>query len=384
MIIEIDPELKALIPPLAPDEFSQLETNLIRDGCRDPLVVWWNSDKLTLVDGHNRYAICQKRGIEFATVELHFENIERVRIWMRENQMGRRNLNDAWRIDLQMGNKADMAEIGRQRMVQGGGDRTSEEARSGLSVTDKPAQSTHRTRDEIAKAAGTSTGQVAMAEQVMKKAPEKWQQAKEGKITINAAYLEVKNDEKKTARAELVAEQRRVIEAGEITLPTGVYEVIAMDPPWAYGREYDPETSRVAAPYPEMTQAQLLELTPPFAQDCALFLWTTHAFIFDAKELLDKWGFEYKATIVWDKERLGMGQWLRMQCEFCLVGIKGARNWTNTTWTDVIREPRREHSRKPDKFYEMVESITTGRRLEFFSREQRKGWATYGNDTEKF
>ena len=384
MIIEIDPELKALIPPLAPDEFSQLETNLIRDGCRDPLVVWWNSEKLTLVDGHNRYAICQKRGIEFATVELHFENIERVRIWMRENQMGRRNLNDAWRISLQIGNKADMAEIGRQRMVQNGGDRKSEKAGSSLSVTDRLDQSTHSTRDEIAKGAGVSTGQVAMAEQVMKKAPEKWQQAKEGKITINAAYLEVKSDEKKTARAELVAEQRRAIEAGEITLPTGVYEVIAMDPPWAYGREYDPETSRVAAPYPEMTQAQLLELTPPFAQDCALFLWTTHAFIFDAKELLDKWGFEYKATIVWDKERLGMGQWLRMQCEFCLVGIKGARNWTNTTWTDVIREPRREHSRKPDKFYEMVESITTGRRLEFFSREQRKGWATYGNDTEKF
>lgn len=384
MIIEIDPELKALIPPLSPEEFNQLETNLIADGCRDPLVVWWNEDKLTLVDGHNRYAICQQRGIEFATVELHFENIERVRIWMRENQMGRRNLNDAWNINLRMGNKADMMEIGRQKMVQGGGDRKSAEARSGLTSLVKPDREEFNTREIIAKEAGVSTGTLSRAEQVMKKSPTLWQEALDGKITINAAHESVKNEEKKIARAELVAEQKRAIEAGEITLPTGVYEVIAMDPPWAYGREYDPETSRVAAPYPEMTQGQLLALTPPFAQDCALFLWTTHAFIFDAKELLDKWGFQYKATIVWDKERLGMGQWLRMQCEFCLVGIKGTRNWTNTTWTDVIREPRREHSRKPDKFYEMVESITTGRRLEFFSREQRKGWATYGNDTEKF
>jgi N6-adenosine-specific RNA methylase IME4 len=384
MIIEIDPELKALIPPLSPEEFHQLETNLIADGCRDPLVVWWNEDKLTLVDGHNRYAICRKRGIEFATVELHFENIERVRIWMRKNQMGRRNLNDTWRIKLQLGNKADLADIGRQRMVQGGGDRKSEGARSGLSVADRPDQLEHSSRLQIAVAAGTSTGQVSRYEQIAKKSPALLQEALDGKITLNAAYLEVKNEEKKIARAELVAEQKRAIEAGEITLPIGVYEVVAMDPPWAYGREYDPETSRVAAPYPEMTQAQLLDLTPPFAQDCALFLWTTHAFIFDAKELLDKWGFQYKATIVWDKERLGMGQWLRMQCEFCLIGIKGARNWTNTTWADVIREPRREHSRKPEKFYEMVESITTGRRLEFFSREQRKGWATYGNDTEKF
>lgn len=384
MIIEINPELKALIPPLAPDEFAQLETNLIRDGCRDPLVLWRASDKLTLVDGHNRYAICQQRGIEFTTVELYFENIERVRIWIRENQMGRRNLNDTWRINLQIGNKADLMEISRINMVKNGGDRKSEGARSSLSVADKLDRAIYRTRDDIAKAAGTSHGQVSRYEQIAKRSPSLLQEALDGKITINAAYLEIQNDEKKAARAELIAEQRRAIEAGEITLPTGVYEVIAMDPPWAYGREYDPETSRVAAPYPEMTQAQLLDLHPPFAEDCALFLWTTHAFIFDAKELLDKWGFNYKATIVWDKERLGMGRWLRMQCEFCLVGIKGDSNWANTTWTDVIREPRREHSRKPDKFYEMVESITTGRRLEFFSREQRKGWATYGNDTDKF
>jgi N6-adenosine-specific RNA methylase IME4 len=115
-----------------------------------------------------------------------------------------------------------------------------------------------------------------------------------------------------------------------------------------------------------------------------LFLWTTHAFIFDAKALLDAWGFEYKATGVWDKGKMGMGHWLRMQCEFFLVGIKGKPIWNNTKWRDIIRENRREHSRKPEAFYEMVEDITVGRRLDYFSREKRLGWEVVGNDTEKF
>ena len=191
-------------------------------------------------------------------------------------------------------------------------------------------------------------------------------------------------EEKKQERMASIEAQKAAIESGSATLPVGVFEVVAIDPPWNYGREYDPDTSRVANPYPEMTQAELLALNPPFAEDCCVFLWTTQAFIWDAKALMDSWGFTYKATIVWDKARLGMGAWLRMQCEFCIVGIKGKPAWNNTKWRDIIRESRREHSRKPEAFYEMVEDITIGRRLDFFSREARNGWEAFGNDTSKF
>ena len=133
-----------------------------------------------------------------------------------------------------------------------------------------------------------------------------------------------------------------------------------------------------------MPQSDLLNIELPAKDDAVLFLWTTHQFIFDAKELLDKWGFTYKATMVWDKEKIGMGAWLRMQCEFCLVGIKGKPLWENTEHRDIIREPRREHSRKPDTFYSIVEKITAGRKLDYFSREKREGWEVFGNDTEKF
>lgn len=189
---------------------------------------------------------------------------------------------------------------------------------------------------------------------------------------------------KKEERQAEIEKQKADIEAGTAALPEGVFEVIAMDPPWNYGREYDPDGSRVANPYPEMTQAELLAMDPPFADDCVLFLWTTHQFIWDAKALLDHWGFTYKATLVWDKERIGMGATVRMQCEFCLLAFKGKPTWSNTTWRDIIREARREHSRKPDVFYRMVEECTVGRRLEMFSREQRPGWGAFGNDTAKF
>ncbi len=189
-----------------------------------------------------------------------------------------------------------------------------------------------------------------------------------------------KKEEKKKAREEDIHQQKEDIKNGKAILPDGKFEAIVIDPPWNYGREYDPESSRVANPYPEMTQDELLKLEIPSANDSVLFLWTTHAFLFDAKKLLDEWGFTYKATMVWNKEQIGMGHWLRMQCEFCLVGIKGKPKWNNTTWRDIISESRREHSRKPEKFYELVDDIVIGRKLEYFSRTARDGWEVFGND----
>ena len=88
MNIIIDPEFKTLIEPLAPEEYEQLAVNILKDGCRDPLVVWGE----TLIDGHNRYAICQQNGLPFKTVEMHFADRETAMDWMDANQLGRRNL----------------------------------------------------------------------------------------------------------------------------------------------------------------------------------------------------------------------------------------------------------------------------------------------------
>lgn len=204
---------------------------------------------------------------------------------------------------------------------------------------------------------------------------------KSGKVVTPNAVSSAIRVQKRT---EYIEQQKKDIEKNNISEPTGLYDVISVDPPWNYGREYDPENSRVANPYPEMTVDQIKALNLPFKEDAIIFLWTTHKFLPEAFEILKKWGFDYKATLVWNKEKIGMGVWFRMQCEFCLFAIKGKPFWNNTTERDIITESRREHSRKPDGFFDMVDKICVGRKLEYFSREQRYGWDIFGNDTDKF
>lgn len=91
--IKILPELKPYIFPLTPEEFQQLEKNIIEEGCRDPLVIWKKADMdFVLVDGHNRFEICSKNQIDFKVEKKSFESIDEVKDWMINNQLGRRNL----------------------------------------------------------------------------------------------------------------------------------------------------------------------------------------------------------------------------------------------------------------------------------------------------
>lgn len=101
--IQILPELAAYIPPLLPDEFRQLEENIRQNGCREALLVWETSGNnvpdlettatvYILMDGHNRYAICQKHHLDFKVHLLNFPSIEQVKFFMIDNQLGRRNL----------------------------------------------------------------------------------------------------------------------------------------------------------------------------------------------------------------------------------------------------------------------------------------------------
>jgi len=379
MELIVKDELRSMIPPLSEEEKLMLHESIMAEGCRDALIVWPTEEGMVLIDGHNRYEICEEYNRYFKTTEIEFNDIDEAKIWMIENQMSRRNISDFVKFELLQKKKEILNRQGREKQAHG----ETAPGRTLLSITDK--SDIHNTRNEIAKDLNKSTGWVAMADVVYKKAPEEVKEKlRKNEITVSDVYGKMKNEEKKAKRIDEIRTQLEQIEKGELPELKGLFEVVVLDPPWAYGREYDPETSRVANPYPEMSQDQIKKIEIPFADNCILFLWTTHAFIWDAKELINEWGFDYKATIGWDKEKIGMGAWLRMQCEFCLVAIKGKPYWNNTTWRDIIREPRREHSRKPEIFYQMVEEITIGRRLDYFSRSTRNGWEVFGNDTEKF
>src|SRR5438128_5059954 len=91
MDIVVNEELKAYIDPLTPDEHEALERSLLSEGCRDALVLWGD----LLVDGHNRYGICQKHDIPFNTMQNHtFQSMDDVHLWMIDNHLGRRSVSD--------------------------------------------------------------------------------------------------------------------------------------------------------------------------------------------------------------------------------------------------------------------------------------------------
>jgi len=206
-------------------------------------------------------------------------------------------------------------------------------------------------------------------------------------LSTSGIIKEIRKEERKAA----VEKQIKEIEEGEIKTPTGNFDVIVIDPPWDYSekggfnyKQHDIEGNRGGVDYSTMSMYEIQNIGLPTKKDCVVFLWTTHAFIRDAFTLLDNWDFQYKATLVWDKMKMGIGRTIRLQCEFCLIGTKGKPVISGSSERDIITESRRQHSRKPDAFYEMVDRMCYGRKLDYFSRENRNGWSSYGAESNKF
>lgn len=375
--MKIKEDFKKLIPPLTKEEYIQLEINILSEGIRDAIITW----NEFIVDGHNRFEIAQKHNLQYRTEEKDFENESEVKEWMILNQFGRRNLSNYQRSVLALELESVFKEKAKEQQIR------KPESVKQKSAEQKPIE----TRKELAKVANVSHDTIAKVKHIEQKAtPEVKAKLSTGEISINQVYQEIKKEEKKAERVELIEKQIEDIEQGKFPELKGLFDVVSIDPPWPYEGESKQVTSfdsvgrRVANPYPEMSIDDIKKIKVPLMDNSILFLWTTHKFLPDAFDIFKEWGMNYKATLVWNKEKIGMGAWFRMQCEFCIVGIKGSPYWENTTFRDIITEPRREHSRKPDSFFEMIEKITLGRRLEYFSREKRNGWEVFGNDTNKF
>jgi N6-adenosine-specific RNA methylase IME4 len=378
-MIKINENFKRLIPALTQEEYKQLEDNILKEGIREKIITWNGY----IIDGHNRYEISQKWGLDCQSESMHFKDEDEVKEWMILNQFGRRNLSNYQRSVLAL----ELEEVFSKKAKENQAIQYKGNSLKQISAEVKPIE----TRKELSKVANVSHDTISKVKHIEAKAtPEVKQKLSTGEVSINQVYQEIKKEEKKAERIELIEQQIEDIEQGKLPELKGLFNVISVDPPWPYEGESKKTTSfdsvgrRVANPYPEMSITDIKKIEMPLMEDSVVLLWTTHKFLPDAFEILKDWGMDYKATLVWNKEKIGMGAWFRMQCEFCLVGIKGKPYWENTTFRDILNEPRREHSRKPDSFFEMIEQITKGRRLEYFSREKRTGWEVFGNDIDKF
>ena len=166
-------------------------------------------------------------------------------------------------------------------------------------------------------------------------------------------------------------------------LPEGVFQVIYADPPWRYeqpgGRT--PELRAVELHYPSMDDEEIAALEVPAADDAVCFLWATNPKLREALAVLESWSFEYRTNVVWVKDRIGMGYYVRGQHELLLIGKRGELPVPAEADRppSVLNAPRGEHSAKPGAAYDLIERMyPDAKRLELFGRENRLGWTTWG------
>jgi hypothetical protein len=189
MNIVVNAELKAYIDPLTPEEHESLERSILADGCRDALVLWGD----VLVDGHNRYGICQQHGLPFQTVQNpRFQCIEDVHLWMIDQHLGRRSVSNFQRGVLALRKSEIVAEQRAQAQAQraanpahpvDSGEHSPQPA-SPAAAAPEPLNS----REAIARAARLSSNQVVMIEKIQKQAtPEVVAAVRAGTLSINAA-----------------------------------------------------------------------------------------------------------------------------------------------------------------------------------------------------
>lgn len=171
---------------------------------------------------------------------------------------------------------------------------------------------------------------------------------------------------------------------GITAVPTEKYRIFYADPAWDYGAHEQPDyQTEQRDHYPVMTvEAICAEPVKDWAEDNAvLFLWVTSPILARAFEVIQAWGFEYKASFVWDKIKHNMGHYNSVRHELLLICTRGSCQPDKQQLFDSVQSIERgRHSEKPVEFYDIIETIYThGRRLEMYARKRRDGWDVYGH-----
>ncbi len=233
-------------------------------------------------------------------------------------------------------------------------------------------------RARLANASGVGLYTAGRVLALSKKHPEELLRVAAREVSADKVLGEIKLKAKRALAEE--------IRSNPVVTPDGRYQVIVSDPPWRYDTRAEDTSHRGKNQYPDMSTKEICALpVADLAQkDCVLWLWTTNAFMRDAYDCLDAWGFTAKTILTWDKQKLGLGDWLRNVTEHCILAVKGKPVVALTNQTTLLSVPRREHSRKPEEFYTLVEALCPGSKLEMFCRTQREGWTAWGAETEKF
>lgn len=435
--LRIDPEFKSLITELSADELAELEQSILAEGCRDALVVWNG----VIVDGHNRYGICTKHNLPYRTTEREFADRSAVKEWIFRNQLARRNLStyDRGRIALQLKSLIAARAKENQRAHSLSPNLGKVDTEKELASTAGVSHGTLHKIEAIERDAPEAIKQKARAgDMSTHRAYEMTKALKGAAADIVEAVARLSIDEPETVDVlrrlkksyehegsndtfgEILksgfiqpGEEQEAVHIGEgplriqealklkskihrqlandelrknaPELPPGKYSVLVADPPWAYSNSGFDQSAEAHYPTMPIDDICAMPVRDRADDNAVLFLWATSPLLPDALAVMKAWGFEYKACMVWKKNRApGAGWWLHTYHELLLIGERG--NFKPVIRpASVIDAPVSDHSRKPEKFYEVITEMYPGaKRLELFAREDRPGWDVFGNEVPAY
>lgn len=348
-MIEIKQEFKDLIPPLTKEEFKQLENNCMSEGIREKILTWNGF----IIDGHNRYEIATRWDLDFETESKHFDNEEAVKEWMILNQFGRRNLSNYQRSVLAL----ELEEVFSKKAKENLG-------RNQYSTLVNSPKSKIDTRKELSKVASVGEQIIARVKVIEEKAPEEVKaKLRTGEVSINAAYKEIKKEEKKAEYKEKVLQERVETKVSDNikngdslkileTLEDNCIDVVLTDPP--YGISYVSNrsifdgaiTKRGLLNDGEEEAFKLLDKTCEILQrktanNAHLYFFCSWSVFSNFEKIISKY-FTIKTPIVWDKGNKGSGDldndWGN-QTEIILYCVKG-KKLVNTRRGNLISVAR--------------------------------------------
>jgi len=201
-----------------------------------------------------------------------------------------------------------------------------------------------------------------------------------------AQYCQGIGAEKRTVNrwlARIYHPTKTVEVKGTPKLPEGKFGCIYADPPWQYSNQGT--RSSTDKHYKTMSVEDICSLPVESLADerCHLHLWTTNAFLFRAREVIEAWGFEYKSAMIWVKPQMGIGNYWRVSHEYLLLGVRGGLGFESHNKKSWTEESRGSHSVKPERFRHLIESVSPGPYLELFARKTVPGWMVWGDEVER-
>jgi N6-adenosine-specific RNA methylase IME4 len=372
-----------IFPLLEADDLKTLASDITANGQREPIIIFESK----ILDGRNRYRACEIAGVEpLCHPYMGDKPLADVLSWnlhRRHLTTSQRSMVGARIAKLQLGdNQHTENSAPSQEVVADNLKVSADSIQFAKKVEEKGAQ-------ELIHAVDAGNMSVSLAAQLAEIPKEKQIEILSKPEFLEAAKAVIMQHREEKAAAK--REQNKIIKALKPSLPEGKFETIVIDPPWDMEKiERDCRPNQVDFDYPTMAEEQLREFGATIdqmaAEDCHLFMWTTQKFTPMAFRLLDAWGFRYVFHMVWHKnggpQPFGLPQYNH---ETVLYGRRGTPTFPVTTaFPTCFNAPRREHSRKPDEFYDIIRHVTDGPRIDVFNRGAIEGFASYGNETEKF